>query len=160
MTNKRNYIISELTTMWKVFLIAGLFCLQIYAQQRQNFLNRANTKNQVPAVQNVFTQIESAIATGNVSMLSKYFSPHTYFSLSNGVSGYFSSNQAYYILEDYFKIYQVISFKFNDIQAAEDKPYGIGVYNFEFKGKRDNSKVYISLKNNNNDWKITQITIN
>ena len=140
------------------FIIA-LFNIQLFAQQ-QNYLNRTYTKNQIPAVQNVFTQIENAISTGNVSMLSQYFSPHTYFSLSNGVSGYFSSNQAYYILEDYFKIYQVISFRFNDVQAAEDKPYGIGVYNFEFKGKRDNSKVYISLKSNNNSWKITQITIN
>ncbi len=141
-------------------LIVGLFSIQLFGQQQQNYLNRTYIKNQASAVQNVFTQIESAISSGNVSMLSKFFSPHTYFSLSNGASGYFSSNQAYYILEDYFKIYQVISFKFNDIQAAEDKPYGIGVYNFEFKGKRDNSKVYISLKNKNNDWKITQITIN
>ena len=140
------------------FFIA-LFNLQLFAQQ-QNYLNRTYTKNQIPAVQNVFTQIESAISSGNVSALSRYFSQHTYFSLSNGVSGYFSTNQAHYILEDYFKIYQVISFRFNNIQAAEDKPYGIGVYNFEFKGKRDNSKVYISLKNKNNNWKITQITIN
>ena len=105
-------------------------------------------------------KIESAISTGNVSALSSYFSSRTYFSLSNGVSGYFSTNQAYYILEDYFKIYHVISFRFNNIQTAEDKPYGIGVYNFEFKGKRDNSKVYVSLKSENDNWKITQITIN
>ena len=130
------------------FIIA-LFNTQLFAQQ-QNYLNRTYTKNQVPAVQIVFNQIEEAISTKNVSVLSQYFSPHTYFSLSNGMSGYFSSNQAYYILEDYFKIYSVISFRFNDVQAAEDKPYATGVYNFEFKGKRDVSRVYISLKSNNN----------
>ena len=142
-----------------IILITIVFSINLLAQQ-QNYLNKANTKNQVPAVQNVFMKIESAISTGNVSALSSYFSSRTYFSLSNGVSGYFSTNQAYYILEDYFKIYHVISFRFNNIQTAEDKPYGIGVYNFEFKGKRDNSKVYVSLKSENDNWKITQITIN
>jgi hypothetical protein len=75
------------------FIIA-LFNIQLFAQQ-QNYLNRTYAKDQIPAVQNVFTQIENAISSGNVSALSRYFSQHTYFSLSNGVSGYFSTNQAY-----------------------------------------------------------------
>ncbi len=150
MTNKSANII--------IFIFFGLSLIS-FAQQRNN-LSNTPAKKQSPIVQLVFNQIEEAISNSNVAALSQYFSPHTYFSLSNGISGYYSSNQAYYILEDYFKIYRVISFRFNNVQSAEDKPYATGVYNFEFKGKRDVSRVYISLKIKNDNWKITQITIN
>jgi hypothetical protein len=104
--------------------------------------------------------IENSIAKGNINSLFKNLSPLTYFSLSNGIRGYYSSNQAYYILEDFFKIYQVISFRFHSIQAEDGNPYATGIYFYQFKGKRESSQVYISLKNTGKSWKITQITFN
>jgi hypothetical protein len=108
----------------------------------------------------ILSEIENNIGKGNVAALSKNLSPLTYFSLSNGIRGYYSSNQAYYILEDYFKIYQVVSFRFHSLQAEDGNPYATGIYYYQYKGKRESAQVYISLKNTGKSWKIIQITFN
>lgn len=128
--------------------------------QGANLVDKNNLKNQRSAPQLVFDDIQSGISGGNVSAISGYFSSQTYLSLSNGVSGYYSSNQAYYILEDYFKVYQLTSFRFQNIKIDETAPYATGIFNYEFKGKRDAARVYISLKKSGNHWKISQITFN
>jgi hypothetical protein len=126
--------------------------------------NRLVPKNSVTSqrniVQNIFGEIESGVNSGNVSSISGFLSPQTYFSLSNGTSGYYSSNQAYYVLEDFFKIYQVISCRLKNVQPDETNPYATGVYTYDFKGKREKAQVYISLKKSAGTWKISQITIN
>ena len=128
--------------------------------QGTNLVDKNNLKNQKSTAQIVFDEIQHGISEGNVAAISGYFSAQTYLSLSNGVSGYYSSNQAYYVLEDYFKVYQITSFRFQNIKNDESSPYATGIYNYEFKGKRDNARVYISLKKTNNQWKISQITFN
>jgi hypothetical protein len=80
--------------------------------------------------------------------------------LSNGVSGYYSSNQAYFVIQEFLKTHQVISLKINDIQADEENVYATGTYNFVESGKRESTQLYISLKRSSKKWKITQITIN
>lgn len=131
--------------------------------QDKKILNKFDSSNRAErtnSAQLIFNDIESAISTGNVAVLSKFTGSQTYFSLSNGISGYYSANQAYYILEDFFKVYQVSSFRFKNIQAGSDNPYATGVYNYEFKGQKNTAQVYVSLKFLGNCWKITQITIN
>jgi hypothetical protein len=128
--------------------------------QENKFLNKLDKNNHRNPTKMVFNQIEAGISKGSVSVISKYFGSQTYLSLSNGKSGYYSSNQAFYVLEDFFKIYKVASFRFNNISSDENIPYATGVYNFEFKGKRNTAQVYISLKKAGSGWKITQITIN
>jgi len=128
--------------------------------QDSNFLNKLDKRHQLNTSQNIFNEIELGISSGNVSAISRFFSSQTYFSLSNGINGYYSSNQAYYVLEDFFKIYKVMLFRFQNVQADDNNPYATGLYNFEFRGKRSTAQVYISLKKAGNNWKITQITIN
>jgi hypothetical protein len=111
-------------------------------------------------VQNIFSEIESGVNSRNVSSISGFLSPQTYLSLSNGNSGYYSSNQAYYVLEDFFKIYQVISCRLKHVQLDETNPYATGIYTYDLKGKREKAQVYISLKKSAGTWKISQITIN
>jgi len=141
-----------------IFLFSSMDS-EIFSQE-----NRLVPKNSVNSqrnlLQNIFVEIESGINSGNVSSISGFFSPHTYFSLSNGTSGYYSSNQAYYVLEDFFKIYQVISCRLQNIQPDETNPYATGIYHYDFKGKREKAQVYISLKKSAGTWKISQITIN
>jgi len=108
----------------------------------------------------VFKEIEEGITEGNVEKFSGYFSEQTYLSLSNGTSGYYSSNQAYYVLHDYFKINRVSSFKFVYIYEEGESPYATGVYSHEFRGRKSSAQVFISLKYHSNNWKITQITFN
>lgn len=108
----------------------------------------------------VFVEIGNALGEGRVSDISKYFGPQTYFSLSNGINGYYSSNQAFYILEDYFKIYKALYFKFDHIKTDKNSSYATGKFSYDNKGKRNNAQVYISLKKVGNNWNITQLTIN
>ncbi len=110
--------------------------------------------------QNVFAQIEEAISKGDVRSLSGFLGAQTYFSLSSGKSGYFSTNQAFYVLQDFFKIYNVTSFRLTNIHSDESNPYATGIYSYEYKGKRNNAQVYISLKYAGRSWQISQITIN
>ncbi|MBZ0199904.1 MAG: DUF4783 domain-containing protein [Ignavibacteriaceae bacterium] len=143
-----------------IILIFSLFS-SMALPQNTNLLEKKDTEKTInPAVQTIFSEIENAFSSGNVSALSAYLGPQTYFSLSNGINGYYSTSQAFYVLEDFFKIYKVVIFKFNNIQAGGNNPYATGEYVFELKGKRETAKVYISLKPAGSSWKITQITIN
>ena len=143
-----------------------IFVLNIFlggsvSSQEKNFLNKFDSsKNNTAPVQMVFSRIESAISQGDVAILSSYIGSQTYLSLSNGTRGYYSSNQAYYLLEDFFRIYSVSSFRFENLNTNENVPYATGIYNYEFKGKRNETQAYISLKKIGRSWKITQITIN
>jgi hypothetical protein len=141
-------------------LLILLSCAGNSFAQETKYLNREDRQKKVTPVQNIFKEIEEAINSGNVSGISRYIGSQTYFSLSNGSSGYYSSNQAFYILENFFNVYQVKSFRFNNIQSGDNNPYATGVYIYEIKGKRDNAQVYLSLKLVGTSWKITQITIN
>ncbi|HSP86664.1 MAG TPA: DUF4783 domain-containing protein [Ignavibacteriaceae bacterium] len=150
--------------MIKDLIIYNLFFLLILlgsaSAQEKNFLNKFDSSKNVAVKQNIFNNIESAISSGNVSALSGYLASQTYLSLSNGIRGYYSSNQAYYVLEDFFNIYNVTSFRFDNLNSKDDTPYATGVYNYDYKGKRNSSQVYISLNKMGKSWKITQITIN
>jgi hypothetical protein len=147
-------------------LIILIFALNIFlggsvSAQERNFLNKFDTsKHAVTATQITFNRIESAISQGDVNLLSSYLGSQTYLSLSNGIRGYYSSNQTYYVLEDFFRIYNVTSFHFDNLNLDENVPYATGIYNYEFKGKRNTAQVYVSLKKTGNSLKITQITIN
>jgi hypothetical protein len=150
--------------MIKDLIIYNLFLLSIFmgsvSAQERNFLNKFDSSKNVAAKQNVFNNIETAISQGNISALSGYLASQTYLSLSNGIRGYYSSNQAYYILEDFFRIYNVTSFRFDNLNSLDNTPYAIGVYNYEYKGTRNSAQVYISMNKIGKSWKITQITIN
>jgi len=113
----------------------------------------------IPA-RSVFREIEEGIAEGKVDKFSSYFNRQTYLSLSNGARGYFSSNQAFYVLQDYFKINRTSSFRFVTIYEEGDTPYATGIYTHEQRGRKIYKQVFISLTVQSNSWKITQITFN
>lgn len=131
-----------------------------YLSGQDGFQSNVQSKDSYQIVNLVFDDIEISIREGNVARLSKYLGAQTYFSLSNGVNGYYSPNQAFYILEDFFNLYKVTAFKFNQINKDKTTPYATGTFSFDNKGKRSTVKVYISLKKIGDKWNITQLTIN
>lgn len=142
------------------YIILSLLCLTFFSPAfPQNFNPKTQNFKQSESYK-VFSDISDGIANSNVESIARYFSSQTYLSLSNGISGYYSSNQAYYVLEDFFKIYRVTAFRFDNIQSDPNNPYATGEYQFEYRGKRDIAQVYISLKKTGKNWKISQITIN
>jgi len=139
--------------------VIGIFSSLLQAQEEAS-LQGQNEQNYENAVHSVFNEIESGISSGRVSLISRFFSAQIYLNLSNGTTGYYSSNQAYYVLEDFFKNYQVTSFSLDNIQTDETNPFATGGYQYIFKGKHETAQVYVSLKHVGKKWKITQITIN
>jgi hypothetical protein len=124
-------------------------------QLRQNLnSNSLNSKAQV-----LLDDIEKGISDTKTSDFSPYLASQVYLSFMNGVSGYYSSNQAYYVIENFLKEYQVISFRFNKFKLKTTAPFAIGTYYYEHKGKRAEAKVYVTLKFTSKSWQITQISI-
>lgn len=130
-----------------------------YSQNLKSNLKSDSTKNP-KAHELIFDEIQTGIKEADVKMISKYFGQQTYFSFSNGISGYYSNNQAFYVLEDFFKLYKVTSFRFEHIKKDKNICYATGKYNFDNRGQRSIAQVYISLKKIGHNWNITQFTIN
>ena len=82
-----------------------------------------------------------------------------YVNLRGGESGYYSANQAYYLLENYFKTRRLVNFNFTTIGESDSNPYATGSAGFNEKGSRERAQVYVSLSLAGNRWVITQINI-
>lgn len=114
---------------------------------------------QTPAAP-VFEKIIEGIEAANVSIFAHYFGKQVYISLNSGERGYYSSNQAYYVLQNYLNIYKPINFKISTRLLNSITPYCAGRLVYNFKGVRETVQVYISLTLTENNWEITQITFN
>lgn len=133
----------------------------IKIQQNSNDKNfEGQSFNQSTKVINVFNNIESAFTEINIETLVSYFSVQTYLNLPNGTNGYYSSNQAYFVLEDFLKNYRITSFKFSERDTSDINPFATGVFRYNLKGKRDSTHIYVQLRKVSKNWNITQITIN
>lgn len=142
-----------------IILAVLLFSIVVYPQSLNNKIqSRLNQQKDTP--EEIFSRIEEGFSLGDVEKFSEFFSSQTYASLASGVSGYYSSNQFYYILQNYFSIYKPISFRAVNSNSNIDNPYISGYYKFESKGIRGTAMVFISLKLFGSHWKISQITIN
>lgn len=118
----------------------------------------AQSDSHTEGVKTVFAAISAGLATGNVSSFSKFITNQTYLSLSSSVNGYFSPNQAFYILQDFLKNGSPISFKFT-MMETEGNPYATGVIYFETRNRKSTAQVYISLTKSGTNWYISQLTI-
>jgi len=145
------------------YIIAGILVLilsNFLSAQQNNLQRNLNSVNKVKVQSIIFDEIEAGILNNDVKSFSKYFSSQPYISLINGVNGYYSSNQAYYIIEDFFKIFKVVDFNFDEKKTEESVSFGKGKYYFEKKGKRESANLYITLSKQGSRWYITQISIN
>jgi len=131
-------------------LLAFVFAKQnIFAQESKS-----------KEAQKIFLRIEEGINTGAVDKFSNYFSAKNYFSFNGGTTGYYSANQSYYVIKDFLSIYQTISFKLTNIVTDTATPFASGNLRYNNKGIRGNAIVFISLQLIDNNWRISQITIN
>jgi hypothetical protein len=143
-----------------IYIIILLLSFSVTFSQTSNLTRKTDSKKSTQQDELIYKEIESGINEGNIERISKYFGQQTYFSFSNGINGYYSSNQAFYVVEDFFKLYRVTSFKLDNIKNNNNHSYATGKYNYDNKGQRSTAQVYISLKKIGNNWIITQFTIN
>ena len=129
-----------------IYIIIFFLSISVSFSQTSDSTIKSDPKKQAQQEELIFKEIESGIKDGKVSRIAKYFGQQTYFSFSNGINGYYSSNQAFYVLEDFFNLYKVTSFKFDYVKVDKSNSHGTGTYNYDNKGQRSTAQVYISLK--------------
>ncbi len=135
---------------WFVILLQWISVSIISAQDENVSINP----------QTIFQKISLGIENGNVSEFSEFLSSQVYLSLNTGEQGYYSRNQVFYILKDYFLIYKAINFKVTSKLINNTNPYLAAKFNYESRGRKGSAKVYVSLTFIENRWEITQITFN
>lgn len=111
-------------------------------------------------INKIFSEFENGIRTGAIKEFSNNLISETYISLENGESSYYSSNQSFYILKDFLQNYKPISFKLINTNSSEERPFAIGKLIYSKNGIRGESQVFIALKLEDENWKISQIIIN
>ncbi|MBM4170565.1 MAG: DUF4783 domain-containing protein [Ignavibacteria bacterium] len=110
--------------------------------------------------QKLLIKIEEGLNNGSVDKFSNYFDERCYISLSSNISGYYSANQSYYVIKDYFSVFKPISFNFTFSSTDTENPFAAGNLKFKNKGIRGNAIVFVTLHYVSNKWLISQITIN
>ena len=107
----------------------------------------------------VFNRVQDGLTSGDVGAFSRYFSSQVMVTLKGAESGYYSANQAYYLLTNYIRTRQFARFVFTTVGGSEGNPYATGSVTFNFRGKRETAQVYVSLAQTGGRWLITQINI-
>ncbi|MCX8056490.1 MAG: DUF4783 domain-containing protein [Ignavibacteria bacterium] len=117
-------------------------------------------QNTLPIPSSEFESITAGLTDGKVNQISRFFSSQVYLSLRSGERGYYSSNQAYYLIDNFFKIYEPINFQATSKMMESSTPYLAGKLYCRFKGSIEIFNLYLSLNWNGYSWEITQLSIN
>ena len=138
--------------------ISGLFVFLIVLQSLH--LQMQAQENHNKEAQKIFSRFEEGMTTGAVDKFSKYFASRTYLSFINGVSGYYSFDQSYYVVKDFLSINLPISFKLTNVITETSTPFAFGTLKYISSGIKGSATVFISLQYINKNWLISQVTIN
>ncbi len=127
-------------------ILLTLFVLELKSQEDEKEYYRE-----------IFKAIEAGIDAGNVDTFAGYFAQQVYVSIRGGESGYFSSNQAYYIIKNFLTARKPLGFSFSTYGVADGIPFATGRALFRIKGNRENVQVYAALSKLNGKWVIDKI---
>ena len=106
-----------------------------------------------------FEMVKTGFEKGSVNQFSQLLAGNVYLGLGGYHRGYFSSSQAYTILDEYFELFIPISFEYTKVASDSEAPYASGEFRYIYKGVKSVSKFYLALKSDNNSWTIAQLTV-
>jgi len=116
-------------------------------------------QDQVVDVRGVFNDVQAGFTQGNVAVFSPHFHSQVRVTLHSGETGLYSSNQAYYLLENFLRNRMPVNFAFTTYGESDNTPYGTGSASFTFQGVRQHAQVYVALASEGGRWVITHINI-
>jgi len=105
----------------------------------------------------IFSAIEKGIDQGNIEFFAQYLNKRVSLNMPTGESGYFSSNQAYYIIKNFFGFRKLIRFSFTTYGETDRVPYATGRAVFRYKGNSEFVQVYVALTKLDSIWVIDKI---
>ena len=107
----------------------------------------------------IFYTIQDGILLSDIETFSKLFDKQVYVDLKGIESGYYSGNQAFYILKNFFSARRTVNFKFSTIREMEETPYATGGGTFIMRGNRETLQIYVALTKRDKRWVITQFSV-
>ncbi len=141
---------------YNILFLMSVFLLNVSSTASLIFAQELKGKE----AHKVFLRIEEGLNSSAVDKFSNYFGDKNYLSLTNGTTGYYSANQSYYVIKDFLSIYQSASFKLTNIVTETSTPFASGSLKYNNNGIRGTAIVFITLYLIDNQWRISQITIN
>jgi hypothetical protein len=105
----------------------------------------------------IIDRIEKGINDGNVEIFGPYLGPQVSISMSGDRSGWYSTNQAYSILKNYFGMRKTLSFAFTTREESDQRAIATGGGRFVKRGTKESVQIYVMLKYIEEKWIITQI---
>ncbi len=112
-----------------------------------------------PHYREIFSEVERGLGSGNMNGISGVFAPEVQVNLRGGENGYFSSHQAYYLLDTYLRSRRLINLSFTTIGDSELNPYATGGADLLYRGSREYVQVYVALSLSGDRWVISRINI-
>lgn len=107
----------------------------------------------------LFEKTESAFRTGDIRSLLPFLAPKVHVNLFTGENGYYSSEQASHILNNFLNNHAPYSFSFTHTNQRSDNLYGIGTLNYTRRGQQRNAQCFVALSELDGKLRITQITV-
>lgn len=151
---------SVLTGVLLILAVATLYATdRAVGSVQQQFKSQQGLVESREDYRKLFTSIQRNLASGNISSLAQHLAPQVQVNFRGGENGYYSANQAYYLLDNYFRSRKILGFEFSTIGESDSNPYATGGASFNYKGSREYAQVYVSLSRTGRQWLITQINI-
>jgi hypothetical protein len=106
----------------------------------------------------IFSLVESGLRQADLSSASRLFGRDVFVSLKGGESGYYSSNQAYLIVQSFLHARRPVNFTFTTRQEG-DEAFATGSGVFLSKGTRETLQVYVAVARQSGRWVISQFNV-
>jgi hypothetical protein len=103
--------------------------------------------------------VEKGIIAGDINAFSAHLGSQVAITMSGDRSDYYSPNQAFSILKNFFGLRKTVNFSFTTRQESFRRAYGTGGGSFVRRGKKEHLQIYVMLNPIEGHWVITQIHI-
>lgn len=103
----------------------------------------------------IFSDIELGLAQGNPAVFSDHLASQLYVSIPGEQGAYYSSSQAFYLLEEFLQRTRLPDFRFATMEDGPGTPFASGAVS----GTRGRAQVYVSLSWAGQRWVISKISI-
>lgn len=108
----------------------------------------------------VFIDIGNGFVYSNVYSINQYFNGEVYLNITGEDKGYYSNDQAKYILDSFLNNYPVNNFKWRNSSRSDIYAFATGKYKYKKNGSINTFEISISLNYSDDNWLIDQIIIN
>jgi len=111
------------------------------------------------AAEALFRKIEEGIAGGDIGRFSQDFARQAFVAVRGKESGYFSANQSFLIVRNFFASRKLSSFRLSKRESGGSMPFATGGGTFLSRGTMESFQVYVALTRLESRWVIAQFNV-